>query len=57
MATTEHTINDALAAVLRETRRAWSAAGVVTCRIRPATPTSPEEEYFEQILETLHFLP
>ena len=31
MATTEHTINDALAAVLRETRRAWSSAsGVVS---------------------------
>ena len=30
MATTEHTINDALAAVLRDTRRAWSASGVVS---------------------------
>ena len=30
MATTEHTINDALAAVLRETRRAWSASSVVS---------------------------
>lgn len=29
MATTEHTINDALAALLRETRRAWSTSGVV----------------------------
>jgi len=30
MATTEHTINDALATVLRKTKRAWSAAGVVS---------------------------
>jgi hypothetical protein len=30
MATTEHTINDALATVLRETRRAWQAADVVS---------------------------
>jgi hypothetical protein len=30
MATTEHTINDALATVLRETRRAWSAPGVIS---------------------------
>jgi len=30
MATTEHTINDALAAVLRETRRAWYASDVVS---------------------------
>ncbi|MBI4458346.1 hypothetical protein HY633_05265 [Candidatus Uhrbacteria bacterium] len=30
MATTEHTINDALAAVLRETRRVWRSSGVVT---------------------------
>lgn len=30
MATTEHTINDALAAALRETRRAWSASTVVS---------------------------
>jgi len=29
MATTEHTINDAIAAVLRETRRAWYASDVV----------------------------
>ena len=27
MATTEHTINDALAAVLRSTRRAWASSG------------------------------
>ena len=30
MAITEHTINDALAAALRETRRAWSAHGIVS---------------------------
>ncbi|HEV7842140.1 MAG TPA: hypothetical protein VGO69_00510, partial [Pyrinomonadaceae bacterium] len=30
MATTEHTINDALAAVLRETRRAWRDSNVVS---------------------------
>jgi hypothetical protein len=30
MPITEHTINDALAALLRTTRRAWSAAGVVS---------------------------
>jgi hypothetical protein len=30
MPTTEHTINDALAAALRETRRVWSASGVVS---------------------------
>jgi hypothetical protein len=30
MATTEHTINDALAGRLRETRRAWSAGNVVS---------------------------
>src|SRR5205823_10027453 len=30
MATTEHTINDALAALLRETRRAWRTADVVS---------------------------
>ena len=30
MALTEHTINDALATVLRETRRAWSTSEVVT---------------------------
>src|SRR5262245_55495584 len=30
MATTEHTINDALAATLRPTRRAWAAANVVS---------------------------
>src|SRR5713226_5196556 len=30
MATTEHTINDALAALLRETRRAWRAADIVS---------------------------
>lgn len=30
MATTEHTINDAIAAVLRETRRAWSTSEVVS---------------------------
>ncbi len=30
MATTEHTINDALAAVLRETRYAWSTSEVVS---------------------------
>ncbi len=30
MATTEPTINDALAAVLRTTRRAWSATGIVS---------------------------
>jgi len=30
MATTEHTINDALAELLRETRRAWRAAHVVS---------------------------
>lgn len=29
MATTEHTINDTLATLLRKTKRAWSAAGVV----------------------------
>jgi len=29
MATTEHTINDALAAVLRETRRAWNESEIV----------------------------
>lgn len=29
MATTEHTVNDALAAVLRETRNAWRASNVV----------------------------
>jgi len=29
MATTEHTINDELAALLRETRRAWYASDVV----------------------------
>ena len=29
MATTEHTMNDALASVLRKTRRAWSVAGVI----------------------------
>ena len=30
MPITEHTINDALAAILRTTRRAWSAAGVLS---------------------------
>ena len=30
MTTTEHTINDALAAVLRTTRRAWSQPGIVS---------------------------
>src|SRR5262249_1325922 len=30
MATTEHTINDAIAGVLRETRRAWSTSDVVS---------------------------
>jgi hypothetical protein len=30
MPTTEHTINDALAAALRTTRRAWSATGIVS---------------------------
>lgn len=30
MPTTEHTINDALAAALRTTRRAWAAAGIVS---------------------------
>ena len=30
MTTTEHTINDALAAVLRTTRRAWSQLGIVS---------------------------
>lgn len=30
MATTEHTINDALAAVLRETRRAWRDSHIVS---------------------------
>jgi hypothetical protein len=30
MATTEHTINDALAAVLRETRSAWGASNIVS---------------------------
>jgi hypothetical protein len=30
MSTTEHTINDALAGVLRETRRAWSGSDVVS---------------------------
>jgi len=30
VATTEHTINDALAAVLRETRYAWSTSEVVS---------------------------
>lgn len=30
MAITEHTINDALAAVLRETRRAWSTSDIVS---------------------------
>lgn len=30
MATTEHTINDALASLLRETRRAWRTTDVVT---------------------------
>jgi len=30
MATTEHTINDALAALLRETRRAWSNSEIVS---------------------------
>src|SRR5271168_1294191 len=30
MATTEHTINDAIAAVLRETRRAWATSNVVS---------------------------
>ena len=30
MPITEHTINDALAAVLRDTRRAWSQPGVVS---------------------------
>lgn len=29
MATTEHTINDAIADALRPTRRAWSVAGVI----------------------------
>src|SRR5689334_10874654 len=30
MATTEHTINDAIAAALRDTRRAWHASNVVS---------------------------
>lgn len=30
MATTEHTMNDALASVLRKTKRAWSVAGVIS---------------------------
>jgi hypothetical protein len=30
MASTEHTINDALAAVLRETRRQWHDSGIVS---------------------------
>jgi hypothetical protein len=33
VATTEHTINDALAAVLRETRYAWSTSEVVSSEI------------------------